>query len=116
MCVPVGFELVLKTLHFCELKTRKEKRKSKRTKNGMLRDMVQQMIHNQLKFKYMLAGSWFGSSENMLFTHRRKKRFIFDMKSNRNAALHEEDRNKGQWTRIDELGNRGFYLLFLRAM
>ena len=39
--IPVGFELVLKTLHFCELKTRKEKRKSERTKNEMLRDIVQ---------------------------------------------------------------------------
>lgn len=100
---PVSFELILKTQHFSDVKTRKEKRKSLVTKNELLREMVQQSIHNQLKFKYVLADSWFGSSENMLFIHRKKKFFIFDMKSNRNAALTEEDRNNGQWTRIDEL-------------
>jgi len=101
--VPVSFELILKTVHFCDLKTKKEKRQSPVTKNELLRQMVQQSIHNQLKFKYVLADSWFGSSENMLFIHRKKKFFIFDMKSNRKTALSEKDRNDGQWTRIDEL-------------
>ena len=101
--VPVNFELILKTIHFCDLKTKKEKRQSPVTKNELLRKMVQQSIHNQLKFKYVLADSWFGSSENMLFIHRKKKFFIFDMKNNRKAALSEKDRNDGQWTRIDEL-------------
>ena len=100
---PVSFELILKTQHFCDIKTKKEKRKSLVTKNELLRQMVQHNIHNQLKFKYVLADSWFGSSENMLFIHRKKKFFIFDMKSNRKAALSEKDRNSGKWTRIDEL-------------
>lgn len=101
--IPVGFELILKTVHFCDVKSKKEKRQSPVTKNEMLRQMVQQSIHNQLKFRYVLADSWFGSSENMLFIHRKKKFFIFDMKTNRKAALSEADRNDGQWTRIDEL-------------
>ena len=101
--VPISFELILKTIHFCDVKTKKEKRQCPITKNEMLRQMVQQGIHNQLKFKYVLADSWFGSSENMLFIHRKKKFFIFDMKSNRKAALSEKARNNGQWTRIDEL-------------
>jgi len=100
---PVSFELILKTQHFCDIKTKKEKRKSLVTKNELLRQMVQVNIHNQLKFKYVLADSWFGSSENMLFIHRKKKFFIFDMKSNRKATLSEKDRNSGKWTRIDEL-------------
>ena len=101
--VPVGFELILKTVHFCDIKTKKEKRQSPVTKNELLRKMVQQSIHNQLKFKYVLADSWFGSTQNMLFIHRKKKFFIFDMKSNRKAVLSETQRNNGQWTRIDEL-------------
>jgi hypothetical protein len=101
--VPVSFELVLKTIHFCDLKTKKEKRKSPVTKNELLRQMVEQNIHNQLKFKYVLADSWYGSSDNMRFIHRKKKGFIFDMKSNRKAALCQEDRNKGQWTSIKKL-------------
>lgn len=101
--VPVGFQLVLKTLHFCDVKSKKERRQSPFTKNEMLRQMVGQSIHDQLKFRYILADSWFASSGNMLFIHRRKKFFIFDMKSNRKAALGEKGRNKGQWSRIDEL-------------
>lgn len=101
--VPVSFELILKTEHFCDVKTKKEKRKSLVTKNELLRQMVLQNIHNQLVFKYVLADSWFGSSENMRFIHSKKKFFIFDMKSNRKAALSEKDRNDGNWTRIDEL-------------
>jgi len=101
--VPVSYELVLKTIHFCELKTKKEKRKSSVTKNELLRNMVAQSIHSQLKFKHILADSWYGSSENMRFIHRKKKYFIFDMKSNRKAVLSEADRNNGQWTRIDAL-------------
>ena len=101
--IPIGFELILKTLHFCDLKTKKEKRQSPVTKNEILRQMVSQSIHNQLKFKYVLADSWFGSTQNMLFIHRKNKLFIFDMKNNRKAALSEIQRNNGQWTRIDEL-------------
>ena len=101
--IPIGFRLILKPLHSCNIKTKKVRRKSPLTKNEMLRQMVQQGIHNQLKFKYVLADTWFGSSENMLFIHRKKKFFIFDMKSNRQTVKTEKDRNKGQWTRIDEL-------------
>jgi hypothetical protein len=101
--IPVGFEIILKTVLFCEIKTRKEKRKSPVTKNELLRAMILQAIHNQLKFKYVLADSWFGSSENMRFIHQKKKFFIFDMKSNRKVALSEKERNAGHWTRIDEI-------------
>lgn len=103
MRVPVSDELVLKTIHFCDVKTQKEKRKSPVTKNELLREMVAQNIHNQLEFKYVLADSWYGSSDNMRFIHRKKKYFIFDMKSNRKAVLSQADRNNGQWTRIDAL-------------
>jgi len=101
--IPVGFEIILKTIRFCEMKTKKEKRVSPVTKNELLRSMVSQSIHNQLKFKYVLADSWFGSADNMRFIHKKKKFFIFDMKINRLAALSEKDRNAGRWTRIDEI-------------
>ncbi|MFT4759498.1 MAG: transposase [Paraglaciecola sp.] len=65
--------------------------------------MVTQAIHNQLKFKYILADSWFGSSANMRFIQKKKKFFIFDMKANRMVALTEKDRNAGRWTRINEI-------------
>jgi Transposase DDE domain len=101
--IPVLYEAVRKEIFFSDLKTRKEKRKSTITKNEMLRQMVEQSIQNQLLFRYLLADSWFASSENMLFIHRRRKFFIFDLKDNRLAARNQERRNKGLFVRIDEL-------------
>jgi len=101
--IPIGFEIILKTILFCEIKTKKEKRVSVITKNELLQMMVTQAIHNQLKFKYVLADSWFGSAANMRFIKKKKKFFIFDMKTNRLVALTPKDRNSGHWTRINEI-------------
>ncbi len=65
--------------------------------------MITQAIANGLIFKYILADSWFASVDNMTFIEKKKKIFIFDMQTNRLAALTEGDRRKGRWTRIDEL-------------
>ena len=101
--IPIGFNIVMKTIAFCELKTKKEKRVSPVTKNEMMQTMIAQVIHNQLKFKYILADSWFSSAANMRFIKKKKKFFIFDMKTNRQTALSEKDRNAGHWTRIDTI-------------
>ena len=101
--IPVGFELILKTVLFSIIKTKKEKRISPVTKNELMRNMIAQAIHNQLKFKYILADSWFGSADNMRFIRKKKKFFIFDLKTNRQVALSEQNRNAGHWTRIDEI-------------
>lgn len=105
--VPVGFELVEKPVIACEIESRKEIRKSAKTKNEMLRDMISISISNQLIFKYVLADSWFASVENMTFIAEKNKCFIFDMKSNRLAILvsdsaHKPNKN-GAWTSIDTL-------------
>jgi len=101
--IPIGFQLILKTVLFSVIKTKKEKRTSPISKNEMMRSMIAQAIHNQLKFKYILADSWFGSADNMRFIQKKKKFFIFDMKNNRQTATSEQDRNAGHWTRIDEI-------------
>jgi len=102
--VLVAFECVKKTVHYCDLKTRKEKRQSSVTKNEMLRSMVQQAVVNKhLKFRYVLTDSWFASSENILFIDRLQKYFMMDFKSNHLCMFSTEDRNKGQWISIDKL-------------
>jgi hypothetical protein len=103
LCIPVGFEIINKTIAYCDIKTKREKRKSAISKNELMRDMINQSIHNNLKFKYILADSWFSSKENMRFIKGKKKLFIFDMKCNRMVALSEEDRHAGRWTRIDKI-------------
>ncbi|MDR0573281.1 MAG: IS701 family transposase, partial [Tannerella sp.] len=102
--VPIAFECVKKTVRFCEVKTRKEKRQSPVTKNEMMRTMLTNAVKSQrLKFRYILANSWLASSDNMLFIHRLKKFFLMDMKSNRLCMFATQDRNKGQWTALDKL-------------
>ena len=101
--VPVGFETITKTIRFCDLKTKKEKRKSDISKNELMLQMIAKAIANGLLFKYVIADSWFASVANMRFIKQKKKIFIFDMQSNRLAALKPADRKAGNWTRIDQL-------------
>jgi len=101
--VPVSIETIKKTMRFCDLKTHKEKRKSDVSKNELMREMILQALKNGLIFKYILGDSWFASVENMSFIEKKKKFFIFDMQSNRLAAVSEEDRKNGRWTSIDKL-------------
>jgi hypothetical protein len=102
--IPVAFECVKKTVRFTDPKTGKEKRKSPVTKNEMMRSMLKNAVENQhLKFRYVLADSWFSSSDNMLFIHRLKKHFVMDIKSNRLCMLATQDRNEGRWTNLDKL-------------
>ena len=63
--------------------------------------MLARAIVNQLKFKYVLADSWFSSADNMRFIQKKEKIFIFDMKSNRLVMDEKLDRNKGQWTNLE---------------
>jgi hypothetical protein len=105
--VPVAYELIEKPVVMCDVKTKKEQRKSAKTKNEMMRDMISIAICNQMIFKYVLADSWFASVENMAFINAKSKFFIFDMKVNRLAILvsdsAEKPSKKSQWTSINEL-------------
>jgi hypothetical protein len=104
VCVPILFELVLKTVLFCVIKTKKETRQSPVTKNEMMQSMISQCIHNQLIFKYILADSWYASTSNMHFIAGKDKYFIFDLKDNRLATLSAEKPNKkANWTSISDL-------------
>lgn len=101
---PVAFELVCKNLHFCDLKTKQEKRQSSVTKNQQFRMLIEQAISNQIKFDYILADSWFGAKDNMEFIHyEKRKKFIFGMKVNRLIAFSEQDRKKGQYQNLKTL-------------
>lgn len=108
LCVPVMFELILKTIWFSIIKTKKQMRQSPVTKNEMMQTMISQCIHNQLIFKYILADSWFGSTDNMHFINAKKKYFIFELKDNRLTILDtkadkQKPNKKAQWTNINEL-------------
>jgi hypothetical protein len=101
--IPVAFELVTKPIQYSDITTKKLKRKSDKTKNEMMREMIQTCIHNSLKFRFVLMDSWFSSEENFEFITDKGRHFIAALKDNRLIALSQEDRKKKRFTRVDEL-------------
>ena len=102
--IPVAFEIILKNIWYSELTTRKTKRKSMVTKNELMRDMLSVCRKNQIKYKYILADSWFSSKENMNFIKLDlKKDFIMALKTNRTVALSMEDKKKGRFVKVSSL-------------
>jgi hypothetical protein len=102
--LPVGFDVVKKPIEFCDLKTQKKKRRATITKNELTREQLKVCSRNNLKYKYVLADSWFSSKENMSFISQALgKHFIMALKSNRTLVLSEEDKKQGRLIRIDSL-------------
>jgi hypothetical protein len=101
--IPVAFELVKKPIQYSDIATQKLKRKSDKTKNEMMREMIQTCIDNSLKFRFVLMDSWFSSEENFNFITGKGRHFIAALKDNRLIALSEEDRKNKRFTRVDEL-------------
>jgi len=102
--IPVGFDLVYKTKEYFNKKKGEICRKSPETKNEKLRKLVGQAYANGLKFKYVLADSWYCSKENMNFIKRDCKRdFILACPSNRSVALSAEQKEKGDYQDLASL-------------
>jgi hypothetical protein len=101
--IPLGFAIVKKDIHFTDPGTGKPKRRSSVTKNEQARELIGTTARNQVKFRYVLADSWFSSQENMEFVVAKKKHFIFALKSNRTFAESREDKLKGKFQPVESL-------------
>lgn len=102
--LPIGFEIVAKTEIYIDPKDGKEKRRSKRTKNEMYRDLTRQAVQNQIVFTYVLSDIWFASAENMKFVKiTLKKEFVMPIKGNRKVALSVSEKQTGRYQRVDTL-------------
>jgi hypothetical protein len=102
--LPVNFRLVEKTEKYIDKKTKKEKRRSLISKNEHAREMLKQVIKNQVKFQFILFDVWFGSKENLNFIKQELKRdFICPLKRNRKVALSFEDKRAGRWQKVETL-------------
>jgi hypothetical protein len=102
--LPIGFRIVAKTEEYIDEKSGEKKRRSPVTKNQMMQEMIGQQIQNRVKFRYILADTWFSSVGNMKFIAKKKKVFIFEIKENRLITDSEEKRNKGAFERLDQAG------------
>lgn len=106
MGLPVGFDYVLKDKEETDQQG-KTTYKSKRTRNEMMRDMVRHAVCN-VGFRYVLADSWFSSSQNMeCITEGCRSDFIMATKSNRVVALSKEDKEKGIYHSIESIELEG---------
>ncbi len=102
--LPVGFELVQKTEHYIDKKSGKKKRRSKKTKNEIYRDLLSMAVKNQIAFKYVTNDSWFSSAENIVYVKSSlNKDVVMPVKTNRKVALSFEDKQNGRYQRVDRL-------------
>lgn len=99
--VPVAYEVVRKDVEYCDPKTKKQKREASVSKQEHFRNMIQTSIQNDVKFEYVLADSWYASSENMQFIHNKKKKFCFPIKGNR---LVSSSNNPKHFVNVQDVG------------
>ncbi len=102
---PVSFDVVKKTKEVVDEKTGKTVRRSEKTKNETMREILHSCVHDMhLVFSLVLADSWFSSCENMRFIKETlKKDFIIPLKSNRKIAVSLTDKHRGHFTNIASL-------------
>jgi len=102
--LPINYHLVEKMEVFTDKKTGKQKRRAAVTKNEIYRQMLKQVVQNQIPFKYVLNDVWFASADNMLFVkHELERDFVMPLKTNRKVALSLEDKKQGRYVRVDSL-------------
>ena len=103
--LPVGYEIVTKTEDVYEEKKKKWVKKSKFTKNEIMRDKLEILnFHNGLKYRYVLFDKWFASVENLVFINDiLKKKFVCPLKKNRKVALTYEDKVNGNYVNITDV-------------
>jgi len=100
----MAFELIKKPVQYCDIKNRKLKRASLYTKNELMCNMLLVCVQNKLKFRFVLFDTWFSSKENMRYIKKDLvKDFIYALKSNRLAAVSEENHQANRFTPIEEL-------------
>jgi hypothetical protein len=102
--LPVNYQLIEKTQTYIDKKTGKEKRRSAISKNEVYRQLLQQVVHNQIPLRYVVNDVWFASADNMMFVvHDLKRHFVMPLKANRKLALSLADKQNGRYVRVDEL-------------
>src|SRR3972149_121724 len=102
--LPVNYHLVQKTEVYADKKTGNQKRRSSVTKNEVYRQLLRQVVQNQIPFRYVLNDVWYASADNMMFVkHDLKRDFIMPLKTNRKVALSLEDKKNGRYVRVDSL-------------
>lgn len=104
--VPVGIGFVQKPIVYTDQKTARTKRKGIEGKNVLFRKLILQ-AHQNMSFSYVLADSWYCNKENIMFLKSLGINFIMAVKSNFKAALSPQDKQKGNYQGIEQIGPEG---------
>lgn len=98
VCLPIGYNVVKKDIQYCDIETKRCRRKASITKNELFRQLITQAQKNNVLYEYVLADNWYGSKANMDFIQNDlEKSFIIGIKSNRTVALSENDAQRGRF-------------------
>lgn len=102
---PLGYEIIAKGEVYQDPKSGKLRRKSKQTKNELVRQKLHQItFDNHVRYRYILFDVWFGAKENLAYIHKKlKKTFICPLKSNRLVALSAADKRAGKFIPLSEV-------------
>jgi len=100
--VPVDYRIISKPVEYCDLETRRVKRKSLETKNDLARDLINRCLEKDLGIDYITADSWFCCGQTLNFIEKKKKKYIFAIKTNRKVFLTPQDLEKNLGTRLSE--------------
>ncbi|MEM9985374.1 MAG: transposase [Bacteroidota bacterium] len=102
---PLSFEIISKPEVYLDPKTGKQKRRSLKTKNELLRERLHQITFlNQVSYSYLLFDIWFGAKDNLSYIHQKlKKFFICPLKSNRLVALSYADKLAGKFISLSKV-------------
>ncbi len=102
--LPVNYAVVEKDQRVWDEKKGKEVRKSSISKNEQVRLMLKACVQNTIKFRYIIADTWYSAAETMTFIVKKLGRFfLLPLKSNRNVALSLQEKEQGQYQAVSSL-------------
>ena len=101
--IPFSYEVIHKTIEYCDIETKKHKRMSSFNKNELARGLIQKAVDCGINFDTILADNWFCCSETLAFIENLNKKFIFGIKSNRNLYDNFNDREMNIKTKLSEV-------------
>ncbi len=115
--VPVSYTVVEKDLWVWDKKKNKEVRKSEKTKNEHMQDMLKHCQKNNIQYKYVITDIWYGSADNMNFIAKELKRhFLIPLKKNRHVACSKKEKEAKQYQAVESLvlEQNKVYKIFLK--
>ncbi len=117
LSLPIAVTLIEKTISEWDIKSLKYKFKSEFTKNEYLQQMLS-IAQQQVQYRYLLANSWYSSTDNMNYVLGLKHHFIFALESSRTVELSEIARSQGKFKALEALvfPDKGVLTVCLRSV